>query len=302
MANWRFSEQGMRIWDTLNVRAELTGKYYIYSDELKLIEAFLPEIVEFLPKDADITFIDLGIGSKQIIEDKLGKVFELLGGRVKQYIGVDIVPEIIAEAKEAFAELYPDMKFASSLQDFYKDKPNLPTRNHSLAAMFGLTMLNIPVDPRVKGLPEDALREMLKRLLEFMEPGETLLMTLDMNQNDASIKEMYEEQEEIWRHMLNRIKHELKPSEEFDPDGFDFVVDKIDETSTWVRKYVAQKDMNFWLGDEYISIKQGQEFFPHNAFKPNHTQFVQLAHEAGWSSVQSRKLDDTNLAIVALTR
>ncbi|MCD8520538.1 MAG: L-histidine N(alpha)-methyltransferase [Alphaproteobacteria bacterium] len=260
MGNWRFSEEGLRLWDAISERAKLTGVYYIYSDELEMLAECGKEIASLLPND--ITFIDLGPGSQQVIEEKLGVLFKALDGKVKHYIGVDIVPEILETAQEAFAELYPGILFSSALQDFYKDIPNLPTRNFSLAGIFGLTLFNIPIDPRIKGLPEEAISEMLKRLKAYLRPGEYLIVTQDCNRDEKLMKTLYEDQADLWRHVLYRIKNELPVSEGFDPEGFDYEVDWIEETDASVRKFVANKDMNFSIGEENFSITKGRRIFP----------------------------------------
>ena len=303
IANWRFSNpthdgdivRGNALWDAMEKRAKSTGLYYIYTDEIELIEKCFAHIGRALPDN--ITLIDLGPGPGESIRGKISPIINRLGPKIKRYVAVDLVPEILQQAQEIFEAEHPDIEFFRVSQDFYKTPLKLPKSGTRLSVIFGLTMFNIPIDPRIEGLPNKLLLDMLKRLNGNLRTGEFLAVTQDLNRDLSLMKSLYGEQEELWLNVLHRVKRDLPVSDDFDPTAFGYEVSWISKTNASVRSYVVKKDMEFMLGDEHFKLKSGQRFFLHNAFKPSAEEFVDIAKQAGLRQTHTATNDNGRMAL-----
>ena len=289
VANWRFSEplaandpvRGNQLWDEMENRAEKTGIYYAYSDEVELIEHCFAQMGPELPDD--ITLIDFGPGPEKSIRGKIGPIIKSLEPKVKRYVGIDRVRDLLDKARKFFSAEHPQIEFLGLNQDFYEHALPLPRAGKRLSVIFGLTMFNIATDPRIKNLPEEILVDMLRRLAGHLRKGEFLAVSQDLNRDQNLMTKLYSEQKDLWMNLLLRVRRDLKPKGNFNPAGFEYAIDWLPETNASVRCFVVNKDMDFILGEESFTLKQGQKFFIHNAFKYLESDFVAMAQQAGLS-------------------
>ena len=303
IANWRFSDpdfdgdvvRGNQLWDEMERRAKSTGFYYIYTDEIDLIERCFADLGRDLPDN--ITLIDLGPGPGESIRGKISPIIHRLWPKIKRYVAVDLVPSILKQAQEIFAAEHPDVKFFKVQQDFYNTALKLPKSGTRLSVIFGLTMFNIPIDPRIEGLPNKLLLGMLKKLNGNLRTGEFLAVTQDLNRDQKLMKSLYGEQKELWLNVLHRVRRDLPVSGGFDPRGFGYEVSWIPKTNASVRSYVVKKDMEFTLGDEHFALKKNQRLFLHNAFKPTADEFVDIAKRAGLRQLHTATNDNGRMAL-----
>ena len=295
MGNHRFSKEGLELWNKISQRAKKDGVYYIFSDEVSLIEKAAPELLSLLPHG--LILIDNGPGTEEAMRDKLGNFIKKMNGKISAYVAIDAVPEIVKDARRFFQQEFPEIDFIGLENDFFQDQINLPLNGTKLSVVFGQTMFNLPVDPREKELPHLMVVSMLRRLKSNISDDDFLLITQDCNRDKSDIVQSYKVQNDIWMNVLQRIKVELPVSDEFDPNNFTFEPHWIEETNALSHTFVAKKSMQFSLGDQDYTIESGQRFYLHNSYKFPVETFLEWSKEAGLETVYSKQNEKRRIAL-----
>jgi uncharacterized SAM-dependent methyltransferase len=287
---WRYSEplfpgdvvNGVELWNRITERAKDGGNYYIFSDEVSLIRASLPDILRFISEDT--AFIDLGPGSKEAILDKVGVILEAAGGRITGYIAVDLSPEILKNAEALFASQYPAIKFTPALGDIFSPL-TLPPRGNRFAVIFGQTMFNLAVSPFDDALAKEKISRMLAGLRAHLRPGERIAIPQNCSEDREEIEAAYREQEAVWLNLFHRVQRDLPIKGDYDPDGFSFQPYWISSSCILSHSVLPTKAMTFEIGGEIISLVPGDRLYLHNTAIYPESVFTALAEAAGFSRI-----------------
>jgi uncharacterized SAM-dependent methyltransferase len=259
-------------------RAKHGGKYYIFSDEVRLVAECLSAILTFVP--AGTAFIDFGPGSEEAIGDKPGAILRAADGRIDEYIAVDFVFEILKNAQAYFAEFFPKVRFSGVQGDMY-GALELPKRRPRVAAVFGQTIFNVAVNPFDAAAANEKEIGLLRALKNHLDEGEKILIPQNCSEDRKIIEAAYWEQEQVWLNMFHRVERDLRPAGNYDPDGFAFEPYWISASNILSHSAVATKAMNFELGGEEFSLSSGDRWFLHNTLVYPVRTFEEIAEAAG---------------------
>jgi uncharacterized SAM-dependent methyltransferase len=302
VGKWRFSQplflgdpvNGIEIWNRIAERTRSGGKYYIFSDEVSLIGAAIPDILNSIPENS--AFIDLGPGSKEAILDKVGAILERGGSKIGQYIAVDLVPEILTGAEAFFASRFPHIRFKAILKDIFSSL-ELPACGDRYAVIFGQTMFNVAIDPFDQALARQKLLEMLAGLRGHLRPGEKIVIPQNCSEDAAEIEAAYREQEEVWLNLFHRAERDLSIHGLYDAGGFTFEPLWVHSSSILAHTAVARKAMTFEIDGEVISLKPEDRLYMHNTIVYPESVFESMTRAAGFSSIYKRVNDKKRMAL-----
>jgi len=298
---WRYSEpmfegdkvNGMGLWGEYIRKAKVGNAYYVPHGEMQALKALLKNITHHIK--GDTTVIDLGPGSEEALLGKVMPVIDAL--KSKSYIGVDIVPECLQRIEESLKAHAPDVRFKGIVADFYKDRIPLPVETTLVMAIFGQTIINLPIDPRAGNLPDPELTSNLKKFHAHLNGKGYFIAAQDCNQNEKDFHDAYMTGADFHLNLLYRIARDLHVSEGFDPGGFGFKVTFFKETGAMAYTYVCQKPMEFELEGEKFSLSKGQEFYLHNSYKFKADRFVGVASNAGFKLIDTQFDEGQRVAV-----
>ena len=289
---WRYSEpdfegdrvNGMWHWGEYIKKAKDGNAYYVPNGEIEALNGILENIRSHIQGDSSV--IDLGPGSEEALYGKVMPVLEALNS--KHYIGVDIVPECLQRIESSLKAHSPEIQFTGITADFYQNKITLPTDTTLVMAIFGQTIINLPIDPRVEKLPDMVLGSYFKRFHSRLNGNGYFIAAQDTNQNEADFHDAYMTGADFHLNMLYRVARDLPVSEGYDPDAFGFKITFFKETGAMAYTYVCQKPMSFELEGETFNLSKGQEFYLHNSYKFKADRFVSIAKDSGFELVDTK--------------
>jgi uncharacterized SAM-dependent methyltransferase len=271
-------------WGDYIKKAKAGNAYYVPNGEIEALNAVLKNIRSHV--QGDVSVIDLGPGSEEALFGKVMPVLEALDS--KYYIGVDIVAECLQRIEASLKAHSPDIQFTGINSDFYQNKIKLPTNTTLVMAIFGQTIINLPIDPRVEKLPDMVLGSYFKRFHSHLNGNGYFIAAQDTNQNEADFHDAYMTGADFHLNMLYRVARDLPVSEGYDPDAFGFKITFFKETGAMAYTYVCQKPMTFELEGETFNLSTGQEFYLHNSYKFQAERFVSIAKESGFTAVETQ--------------
>lgn len=302
VGRWRFSRplfdgdpvNGIAIWNRLTERAKRGGLYYIFSDEVTLIRSCVAAIVSAM--SIDTMLIDLGPGSEEAILDKIGVILEGAGGRISEYVAVDLVPEILTNAQALFKHRYPHLRFTRVQGDMFGPL-TIPQRGPRVAAIFGQTLFNIVVNPFDHAAVKEKIVAMLAALKNHLRPGEKLLIPQNCCEDQGVIEAAYREQEEVWLNLFHRISRDLPVGDAFDPDAFAFEPCWIKASNILAHTAVPIKMMVFPLGEEIVRLSRGDRLYLHNTVVYPLDAFNSITEAGGFSSLATHLNAERRMAL-----
>lgn len=143
-------------------------EYYLTRTELGILEHAAPEIMAFFAQ-APGDLVELGSGSNRKIRVLLDAANGFVLSRLR-YVPVDISESALKEACDELLELYSNLHILGIIADFTRHLEVLP-RTRKLLTFLGSTIGNFSRDER---------HGFLKKVAASMNPGDRLLLGLDM--------------------------------------------------------------------------------------------------------------------------
>jgi uncharacterized SAM-dependent methyltransferase len=293
---------GAEGWQHVIQEAKNGSSYYIFQDEKEIITTALPKIKKlFLPESR---LIDLGPGSQDAVRDKILPIIKLVRPLLREHMCIDVSEASLTVSLSEIKKSFPALKAKSILQDFFQDSfiYVLPCRQE-IALMFGLTIYNMPIDPRIAETPLHLLISLMKRLCtHFTASKSQLIITQDTNQDFEKLKKAYLELEFCFRRILYKISEDLNVSSGFDPNGFQMEVDYFKETQACATCFVTNKNMKFSIDGEFFNLFKGQRLYFNNSYKFDIQTFLYAINKAGFRLLFTEKIKGNPCVLHALER
>jgi uncharacterized SAM-dependent methyltransferase len=262
------SHQSLVLWNAITKVPD----YYLTQDEITVIHKVASKIGAFKH------FVDLGPGSD---ENALAKALPLIDATgVHLYRPVDISPDFANKAGIAIKNKRDHVQALPIIGDWEENALNQIPEG-SLVYYSGGSVENVPLHNGESAF--DGLERHLTFLKQKMG-NVSLLVTVDVNQDQASLESCYNTP------MMRWFNHSLWQAFE-DIHGIDgLIAQNIDVYSKWdhIQGNVchiakAKQDMNLYLnGCEYV-WREGQELVQSHSIKPTQNHFASLAQNAGWN-------------------
>ena len=201
---WFYDERGSRLFERITRLPE----YYLTRAETEILTARAPQIAA---DTAARTLVELGSGSAAKTRILLDAMSTL-----DTYVPVDVDPTVLAAAAAALRRDYPQLHVRPVVGDF-RDRLRLGgLKGPRLVAFLGSTIGNL--------LPAERAR-FLHGLGDALEPGDTLLLGVDLVKDPATLIAAYDDAAGVTavfnRNLLAVLNRRL--GADFDPVDFDHV-------------------------------------------------------------------------------
>lgn len=284
--------KGSDMWN--NVTKE--KNYYMYDNEVKLINTYASEIKKYIPKNP--IFIDLGPGSLKSVQEKtlpLLNTFE----NIKSYVPIDVSDTALKEAKELVKELHPSTRVNPIKADFYNYRSSFSYYDDLVAYCAGSTICNIP-EKYDATTPVNTIKH-LKKLRDVTGNTGTLVISHDANQDPESLFKAYDNEalHGAFLYLLHRMKWDL-PIEGLDVDNFDCII-KWSPKNYRLSYYAKTKERAvIKLDGEKFNLSKGTELHIGNSYKYPVDVFKKIARSAGFVPVKHFIDNEKKMAIHVL--
>jgi len=249
-------------------------------------KSILSTIVEKLDLDfSDLSIIELGSGDASKISLLLRRILEEQLATIK-YHPLDISKSAIEKASEKLAEEFPMISINGIVADFIHQVNVVPKNGRRLFCFFGSTIGN---------LNKSEIREFMKLVGDEMQPGDSLLLGMDMVKDIAVLEKAYNDENGITaqfnKNILNVINNICGTN--FDIENFEHLAFYNKDEHRIEMHLKAMKDMVVLSasGTDEIHIKKGETIHTENSHKFN---FDDIKTVGIWSGLDVEKIITDN--------
>lgn len=254
---WLYDDKGSEIFDQITRLPD----YYPTEAERFLLAEHATDIVE---RTGATTVVELGSGTS----DKTRTLLDAFhaAGQLERFVPFDVSEATLREAADMLAARYPGLTIDAVAGDFTLHLPQLPTEGRRMVAFLGGTIGN---------LYEEERRAFLGALADNLEPGESLLLGVDLLKPADRIVAAYNDEtgvsEAFNKNVLSVLNREM--GADFDPEAFCYLplwdpihtrmdmrlLSLVDQTV-----HITELDMTVELAAcEEIRVEISTKFRPH---------------------------------------
>ncbi|WP_025761781.1 L-histidine N(alpha)-methyltransferase [Dyadobacter tibetensis] len=221
-----YDDQGSQLFQQIMQMPE----YYPTDCEFEILSLQSESIMEALSFEGAFNIVELGAGdgikSRQLLKTLLDK------GVRFTYVPIDISEQAIADLKKNMLDALPDLDIKPLVGDYFAMMDRI--------SEMGLPSLIMFLGSNIGNYPDQAANELLKHFHSAMNPGDRLLIGMDLQKNPRIIQLAYDDPHGITRsfnlNLLNRLNRELEAN--FHTSHFDFYC-HYDPVAGEVRSYLV---------------------------------------------------------------
>jgi L-histidine N-alpha-methyltransferase len=251
-----YDARGSELFDLITEQPE----YYQTRAERSILNRRSPEIAALTGARE---LVELGSGSASKTRALL---FGLAGqGNLQRYVPVDVSETMVERCARELTEQFPGLAVHGLVGDFGRHLIHLPEGERRLFAFLGGTIGNLYPDERAG---------FLELIANLLEPGDHLLLGVDLVKDAAVLEAAYNDAAGVTRDFNRNVLHaiNLELDADFAPEYFDHVA-FFDSESSWIEMRLrAQRrmdvsipgagiDLTFEAGDE-IRTEISAKFTP----------------------------------------
>jgi L-histidine N-alpha-methyltransferase len=234
-----YDSRGAELFDRI---CELP-EYYPTRTERAILERHAEEIAAFT---GAVELVELGSGTAaktRVLLDALRDAETL-----ERYIPVDVTEQMVRESAEELTEEYPGLQVHGVVGDFERHLDLLPpSQGPRIVAFLGGTIGNFPPGSR---------RRFLRAIARLLEPGDHLLMGIDLVKDPQVLQAAYDDAQgvtaEFNRNVLLVLNRELDAN--FDPGDFEHVA-LFDTRNEWIEMRLrAQREHTVEVGSLGLAV------------------------------------------------
>ena len=232
--------------------------YYLTRTERSILQKVAPEITKGLN---NFDLIELGSGDCSKISILIDSIPVEYHDSIR-YVPVDVSHSAIRNSADNLSIRFPDIKVHGVIADFMSHLDLISRQSNRLICFFGSTLGN---------LTREQSMQFLLDLKENMQPGDQLLLGLDMVKNRTILERAYNDDQQITaafnRNILNNVNRLLHT--DFDLSCFDHLAFYNEEKSRIEMHLKASKNMVVTSQNlpGKISFKQGETIHTENSHK-----------------------------------
>jgi L-histidine N-alpha-methyltransferase len=225
-------------------------EYYLTRTEKNILQMIAPDLVN---PSALQDIIELGSGDSSKISILLD-AFDDKSFNSVQYYPVDFSQSALVESANTLSTRFPGLTINGYVLDFSTQLDQVKRENTAIFCFFGSTLGNFD--------PEDAL-ELLRGISKEMQPGDALLLGLDMVKAKHVLHAAYNDSRGITAAFNKNILHVVNKilDSDFDQEQFNHIAffnkknSRIEmhleaNTDTVVRSPWFQEDLNLQAGEK----------------------------------------------------
>ncbi|MEM8925835.1 MAG: L-histidine N(alpha)-methyltransferase [Actinomycetota bacterium] len=282
---WLYDDTGSDLFD----RITRLDVYYPTEAERAVLAERADEIAAVTGAD---TVVELGSGTSDKTRTLLDAFHRT--GRLERFVPLDVSEQTLLNAAEMLSARYPGTAIHALVGDFTRHLAHLPTGGNRLVAFLGSTIGNFYVEER---------RAFLGALADHLEPGEWLLLGIDLLKPVERILAAYDDPEGVTVAFIKNVLNVLNDSlgADFDPDGFDYVPlwdARERRVDMRLRATVPQR---VWLDglDLELDLGEGEELRVEISTKFDRDRLGHELADAGFelSNLWTDEADDFGLAL-----
>jgi dimethylhistidine N-methyltransferase len=260
-----YDETGSRLFDLI---CEL-DEYYVTRTELKIMQAFLDDIVDVLGPQCML--VEYGSGSSTKTRMLLDALPELAA-----YVPIDISKKHLQGTTTALTRTYPTLEIAPVCADYTRPFTlPIPTQpmQRRVAYYPGSTIGNFDPEPACAFL----------RNIARTFAGGGLLIGVDLKKDCALLHKAYNDSAGVTAqfnlHLLERINQELHAN--FQIDQFMHYAFYNPTEGRIEMHLVCGKSQCVSIGNTVIPVREGESIWTESSYKYTLAEFAQLANRAG---------------------
>lgn len=283
-----YDQRGSELFEEITRLPE----YYPTRTERALLTARAQEIAE--ASDAEV-LLELGSGSSEktrLLLDALDRT-----GRLTTYVPVDVSGSALTQAMDALAEERPGLDLEGVVADFDQHLEQLPTPGRRMIALLGSTLGNYDRPGRAR---------FLRSVAAAMQPGESLLLGLDMVKDPGQLVAAYDDAAGVTAEFNLNALHVLNRSlgADFDTDGFRHLARWNAEEERIEMRLVAQDSARVELSELDLVIKfdEGEELLTELSCKFRRSGVAGELEAAGFGDLRWWTDPDEAYALVLAKR
>ncbi|NEP53192.1 MAG: L-histidine N(alpha)-methyltransferase [Moorea sp. SIO3C2] len=244
--------------------------YYLYKEEVRLINTVASKLSTYVPQGVNL--IEFGPGTKTAFITKSLPFLKSLN-HLKTYIPVDLCKTYLDQAEEVLQDELPDLLVKPIQDDFIENTDLVKQFAKPLVWFKGSTITNLSTKQCV---------DFLKNISKALPSEGILIVGVDANQNESSLKKAYdtEEMANLMLSVLYWIKRDL-PTTNFNPAAFKYDPEWTPNNYCLKHNAIATSNQDFVFDGVNISIKEGEKFHLLSSYKYPVDYFKNIARQAG---------------------
>jgi len=251
-----------------------TPEYYITRTELALLDDILPEVANLVGENANI--IEYGSGEGRKIRRLLAAL-----DRPKSYTPIDISPEILLRSAIRLKHEFPDIEIHPVVGD-YTDEIDLPV---TLKNDFQNRRLVFFPGSSISNFSPDEVRRFLANVKSLLQPGDGLLLGVDLIKSPKRLHEAYNDKEGVTAdfnlNILRRINSELGAN--FDRHQFEHYAFYNPLASRIEMHLVSLARQTVTIAGQTFNFEQGETIHTENSYKYSMRGIAAVAEECGFT-------------------
>lgn len=259
-----YDNEGSRIFKQIMLMPE----YYLTDSEFEILQNKSDEIFQLFDFKVPYSIVELGAGDGE-------KTIQLLKYLMNQdvafeYTPIDISAEAIDMLSMNMATALPELEINPLVGDYFHMLSELKTKEKPMVILFlGSNIGNFP-------LPD--AENFLQQVANSMNPGDKLVLGVDLQKNPHVIKKAYDDDSGYTRsfnlNLLQRINRELEG--DFDLENWDFY-SLYDPSAGEVRSYLIS------LKDQTVRIRAANKAFH---FQRNELIYTELSRKYSLEEIE----------------
>jgi L-histidine N-alpha-methyltransferase len=284
---WLYDDRGSELFD----RITRLDAYYPTETERSILTARADEIADLTGAG---TVVELGSGTSDKTRTLLDAFWR--AGHLRRFAPVDVSRATLEEAAHELSHRYPGIEVCALVGDFTRHLAHLPGGGRRLVAFLGGTIGNFYVEERAA---------FLGALADCLEPGEWLLLGVDLVKPIDRILDAYDDPEGVTATFIKNVLAVLNDSfvADFDVDAFDFVPlwDRLQERVDLRLRSVEPQKVRLGSLDLDLDLGEGEELRVEISTKFRPERVDEELTAAGFET-PTLWTDDAGLYALALAR
>ena len=248
--------------------------YYLYRDEVKILQNSAKQLASYLPKE--VTILEFGVGTEIAFRNKTLPFLKAIPD-LALYVPIDLCVNYLIQAQEILAQELPEVNFNGIETDFVKNVSIVQDFVNPVVFFKGSTITNMP--------PEQCI-EFFSCLSDALPSGGLLIVGQDSNASEISLHQAYVHQivEDFVLSIFYRFKRDY-PTQNFMPNAFKYQFNWLPNIYCVKHTAVATQAQTFNLKGNLIEIQTNDEFHIVSSYKYPVEFFQDMAKQGGFQSI-----------------
>ena len=229
-----------------------------------------PKLAAHVPPEASV--IEFGPGTEIAFRNKSWPFLKEIE-QFNSYIPIDLCETYLNRSREILGEELPDISVQPIKTDFIKNVDIVGQFPRPVVFFKGSTITNLST--------KNCL-DFLKRISQALQPEGLLIVGVDTNQNEPSLRKAYDDGKmaNVTLSILHYMNRDL-PVSGFDAGAFDYKFNWDPSTHCVEHNVIATEDQDFVLDGIPVEIEKGTKFHLLSSYKYPVDYFQEIAKTAG---------------------